>query len=41
MQSFGANQKSEVGGVTGHFENEILGCSPDLLLNIIIAVYAI
>ena len=41
MQSCGANQKSELGDVTVHFENEIIACSPEFLPNLITAVYAI
>ena len=41
MQSCGANQKSELGCVTGLIENEIRGCSAEFLPNLITAVYAI
>lgn len=41
VQSCGANQKSELGGVTGLIENEIRGCSAEFLPNLITAVYAI
>lgn len=41
VQSCGANQKSKLGGVTGHIENEIIGCSPEFLPNLITAMYAI
>ena len=41
MQSCGANQKSELGGVTSLIENEIRGCSAEFLPNLITAVYAI
>ena len=41
VQSCGANQKSELGGVTSHIENEIIGCSPEFLPNLITAMYAI
>lgn len=41
VQSCGANQKSELGGVTGYFENQTIGCSPEFLPNLITAVYAI
>ena len=41
MQSCGANQKSELGCVTGLIENEIRDCSPEFLPNLITAMYAI